>query len=1327
MSPDLSTPRPAARRRASGRAAVVMTALVTAVTLGAPAPLAAAADPVMYPNGVGADLGPAPRTLGLGAAAGADPAGLRTGELDGRGYWGTDTAAGTSYLSFDLDDEYVANLPGDDLVVSVTYRDTGQGALTLRQGADGTDATLPLTGTGTWKTGAFDLTDADLTGGKDILRLAARDGDTVPDITVAAVRIGSVGASVTLGAAPEAAGITPRGGDSSSGLVTGEHDGRGYWQTNRAAPAPGVNFLYMNVDDTYLHHTSDKVFVSVDYLDSGNGRIALHYDSPGDELADKFKPSAVFTYGDTGTWKTHTFALDDAILTNRANGADFRIHNGGSGAELKVAEVRVAVAPGQLKPAQGLEALIDDAALTLHAAREGDRDGQYPEGAKAGLTAAVDAARRTAADENATEEDLRTALHTLDTALDAFHAKAVSTDLTDGATLTASSTATGSAPANAADNDARTLWTSGSDGTGEWLSADLGKARSVNEVRVAWASRYAARFAVQVSRDGRSFTTVAEGGGGDDKEFATRFDTTTARHVRLSLTGYAESGGNFTVGEFEIRALPAVEGDARLVTTRFPTETPVVADFDARSYGADTTGRKDATDAIQNALYDCRDAGGGTVWLPSGTYRVTDTLEIHSFCTLRGDRRDPDRGSGSYGTVVSADLPSGEDGPALFRVGGSAGVIGLTTYYPRQNAQDPIPYGHTFEIPGRAWSGNENYMMSTLSDLTLLNSYRGIGISTYRNDRGESASSGQVHESATLRNIKGTVLSEGVRAYNGADVGTWENITFSNAYWAKAPAAYRPPARAALDARTRAHATGLVLGDLEWDQFYRISLSDFRTGIHIVPGQRAAFTGGFIEADVRRTDVAVRAEDFDSRWGLSFASSTLEGSDFAISNGSQAYVKVTGTELTGATEGTVHRLSGAVPAYDQKPLPRPARAVLYDVTDAPFKAPAGNGVLPERDATAAVQRALDRAGRDGGGIVYLPAGWYRIDGHLRVPKGVELRGSSAVPNRDLLGASAGTVLMAFEGRGTTAPDTATALITLDGDRAGVRGLRVFHPENNPAAPGGLKPYPYTVRGDGTGTYVLDIGLTNSWNGIDLATHTNDDFTVRKLAGAYFSHGVSVGESDGGRIEGVLSNGNAVSRVGYALPDWVQEKNIFPQVIDVPMREQAQIVTVDGATGLTLLDVFGYGFHHGLVVDSGEVTAFNLGTDNLGGDGFTVRAGAGAEVTAVNVMRYNGTTLSGPARLINVMAISMAQHAVRATAAPADGGTVTIHGNETEPGRYEKGSRVTVSATPAAGHRFTGWTVNGADAGQDPELPLTVTENLDVTARFTAAAEEDARD
>ncbi len=309
------------------------------------------------------------------------------------------------------------------------------------------------------------------------------------------------------------------------------------------------------------------------------------------------------------------------------------------------------------------------------------------------------------------------------------------------------------------------------------------------------------------------------------------------------------------------------------------------------------------------------------------------------------------------------------------------------------------------------------------------------------------------------------------------------------------------------------------------------------------------------------------------------------------------------------------------------------------MTAAPFDAPRGVGYVPARDATAAIQRALDRAAAADGGIVYLPAGWYRIESGLRVPANVELRGASAVPNRDQLGLSGGTVLLAYDGRGTAQPDTAPALVTLDGARAGVRGLRVFYPENNPASAEGLVPYPYAIRGNGEQTYVVNVGLPNAWNGVDMSDPGNARFVVRKVAGAVLSHVVTVGRNTGGRIEGLLSNGNAVTRVGYALPHWANEGSIFPQVIDKYMRKQAQLVTVDGARRLTVFDVFGYGFHHGLVVEAGEVTAFDVGTDNLGDGGNTVRVREG-DVTAVNVLRYNGSTSTGPARLTNIMAINM---------------------------------------------------------------------------------------
>ena len=946
----------------------LLPAILLGGTLAAAQPAHAAS---MYPSGVGADLGASPTTLGVKPTAGANPAGLQTGTDQGRTYWRTNQAADTTYFTFDVDSDYVAQLNTDDVVITVTYLDNGTGTLQLQYDAAADPAAraddVQLKNTGRWQTGTFALSDiefANRLGGGD-LRIQGNE-----DITVAGLRISTAGASVELGASPTQSGISPRAGDRPENLITGVQDGRSYWQTDRTAPAPGTNFFYMNVSDTYLYDNRSLALVSIDYFDEGNGQFGLHYDSPGETIPEKFKNSEVITYGNTGTWKTHTFALSDAVMTNRSNGSDFRIHTGDGAVDLKVAAVRVAKVATVLDVTEGLIDLIDEATRVQKAAREGSRDGQFPLGSRATFRQAIDDARAVATTPGVTDVQVKAALQTLQTKLDAFTASAVDTNFAPAGTASASG---GTAASQVNDRNHQTVWTSGPGDS--WLQLDLKTPRKVNDVRVEWAQTSSPDYTVQISNDGTNFTTVGRTGSPGANQFSkTRFATVEARYVRVAMTG----ADNVTVKELQLRESPVVTPKPKLVDTINPTEDGVIADFDATRYGADRSGRKDSTKAIQQAIYACQDAGGGTVWLPAGKYLVKDTIEVHAFCTVRGDRRDPDLNSKrDYGTVVIADLASGNDGPSLFRIGGSAGVIGLTTYYPRQNATTPIPYNYTFEIPGGAWIGNENYMMSTISDITLLNSYRGIGISTMPNDRGNAPSSGQVHESATIRNIRGTALFEGARAYNGADVGTWENVAFSNSYWAAAPSAqYRPPARAALDAWTRANGTGLVLGDLEWDQFHKITLSDYKVGIHIVAGQRAQFTGSFLQPDIRRTGTALKVDVMDDRWGLTLAGGRLEGEQ-AIQNDSRGYVKVTGATLVGSQAGIVHRMSGTAPTYTQRPLPGPARRALYVV-----KAPHGVGYLPAADATAAVQKTLDKAGREGGGIVYLPAGWYRISTHL---------------------------------------------------------------------------------------------------------------------------------------------------------------------------------------------------------------------------------------------------------------------------------------------------------------------------------------------------------
>ena len=167
----------------------------------------------------------------------------------------------------------------------------------------------------------------------------------------------------------------------------------------------------MNVSDTYLYDNrtwSSSASTTSTRATASSGCTTT---PPARRSRRSSRTSEVVQYGDTKTWKTHTFALTDAVMTNRSNGSDFRIHTGDGSVELKVAAVRVAKVATTLDVTEGLVDLIDEAARVQKAAREGTRDGQYPAGSRATLLAAIDDARAVAATPGVTDVQVKAALH----------------------------------------------------------------------------------------------------------------------------------------------------------------------------------------------------------------------------------------------------------------------------------------------------------------------------------------------------------------------------------------------------------------------------------------------------------------------------------------------------------------------------------------------------------------------------------------------------------------------------------------------------------------------------------------------------------------------------------------------------------------------------------------------------------------------------------------------------------------------------------------------------------------------------------------------------
>lgn len=195
---------------------------------------------------------------------------------------------------------------------------------------------------------------------------------------------------------------------------------------------------------------------------------------------------------------------------------------------------------------------------------------------------------------------------------------------------------------------------------------------------------------------------------------------------------------------------------------------------------------------------------------------------------------------------------------------------------------------------------------------------------------------------------------------------------------------------------------------------------------------------------------------------------------------------------------------------------RPANAVLYNAAD--YGIVAGG----KADNTAALQKALDDAGKTGG-VVYLPAGWYRCDGSLYVPSGVELRGVFEVPSHTMGG---GSVLQPTGGRGD---ENAEPFIVL-AESAGVRGLVIQHPDQDPVEP---VAYPWAVQGRGKNGYVIDVVFVNSWLGLDFASYPSEGHYVSYIGGAPIRCGLYIGSNSGeGWVENVQYNPHYWSRSNF---------------------------------------------------------------------------------------------------------------------------------------------------------------------------------------------------
>jgi len=708
--------------------------------------------------------------------------------------------------------------------------------------------------------------------------------------------------------------------------------------------------------------------------------------------------------------------------------------------------------------------------------------------------------------------------------------------------------------------------------------------------------------------DGNGNDSTDTSADDSSEESVTQSQDSTSTTTSDSKVSSTNSNNTTTTTSKPTSSTVVTKTGSHIVKTKYSTDDIVVADHIVTEYGADNTGAKDATSAIRNAISAASSAGGGTVWMPAGKYRITSNITIPSGVTLRGDYQDPDSGT-AYGTIIMAYVASSTAvNTGLFNIQPSAGVIGLTVYYPEQNISSVKSYPFTFFVNG---------MLCTIKNCTVINGYRGVG-----------SANNPAHEMMSVKNLKGTFLRSGVEIHNSADVGTVDGLVVSSKYWANAGSGLTKASASAIETYTKANASGMVITDAEQQQYYNIDISGCKNGIEFpCVSTRYMGSGSFFKLKISNCVYGIYVASgtygsglttIDYRWGYNIANSSISGSSYSIYNATSknGTFKLSGVTLSGATYGNIRNNS------------KDANLSSYTVDSTLSTKNTGSKFekVAKNASEATIQAALTRVGNAGGGVVYLPAGKYNITTGLTVPKNVELRGSSSVAQR--IG-SHGTVLVNKQTTqsSASAAESATALVTLNGDSAGISGIFFSYGDNISKlySSGSYNYYAYAVRGKGTGVYANNICIAGASHGIDFRSCPKH--VIQYFVGCCMVNAMNVSGGNG-TIMNCLQNATVLSRCAYlAMPENDgNDKTIFTQVFNPVTRITTEFIRVSGSNE-KILNCFSYGVKT-LVksASAANLLCVNIGADNIGGSGTGVmHVFNGGSAVVINSLRYNGSS------------------------------------------------------------------------------------------------------
>ena len=665
-----------------------------------------------------------------------------------------------------------------------------------------------------------------------------------------------------------------------------------------------------------------------------------------------------------------------------------------------------------------------------------------------------------------------------------------------------------------------------------------------------------------------------------------------------------------------IKPLNDSKSSKKLVKTKYATEGAVVVDVDVTDYGADPTGERDSTSAIQSAINGVKNLGGGTVFLPIGEYLVTSKINVPDYVTLVGDWNQPNADNTDehfdYGTVILAKPKTlGSSRPqdkSLFTLGNASGLIGITFYYVEQDPVNVQNYGYTVYANAP--------ITTTLRNLTFLNSAYGIGVSLNTH----------ANELVNLENIYGTFLYNGIRHNATTDVGFYNNINISTKYWKNASNAYKCSNAEALNSFVNNNLTAMILGDLDDQLISNVTIDGGKIGMKFTTGIRsgAGFWGVVHKANIA-CEKGIYADCLNEVSGVVFTDSNV---GVVENNSPVGCIKMSNSTYQSTGTGRIVKEIGSV--ENDKEIG--TLSLQFSSSKRLFVANnlTAGGV---GDNSIKLQEILDSVGEEGG-IVVIPNGVYRLNASVVVPKNVEIRSTLSVFARTYSTQSGtnGVVFVSY---------VSGATFVLQ-ENAGVVGVRIWHAKNDYlTAYNSLNNNSYSndvsIKAQGSGAYAYMNESVGAYVGYDFSGC--DNHILKSNYGLSYVNFIKAGGKNG-VITQCLSNPNFMTRTNLYIyfdsslaniQNWEKMKNSgetnddFAVLRDGIGRTYTKMVRLENAENQLAFNVFAYGQSGLFDMVNSTVTLINTSLDYIPGNMFVYEL-SGGSCDIIGSLRVYGTSV-----------------------------------------------------------------------------------------------------